>query len=60
MKKLMTVGYQYRQGKYGDLPAASKIVIANHLLKEICEVSVGDKVEVEYLPSTIIIKKIQS
>lgn len=57
MKKLMTVGYQHRQGLKRDLPTSPKIVIANHFLKEQSGFSIGDKVLVQYLPNQIIITK---
>jgi len=59
MNKIITIGYQNRQGKRRDLASVSKIIIANHILKKICGFSIGDKVIVEYSPSSIIIKKIK-
>ncbi len=56
--KIMTVSYQNRQGKTRDLASVPKIILANHLLKKLSGFLIGDKVNVEYLPNQIIIKKI--
>lgn len=53
----MTVSYQNRQGKNRDLFSVPKIIITNHLLEQ-SGFSVGDKVNIEYLPNQIIIKKL--
>lgn len=58
MKRNMTVSYKNRQGVYGDIPAIPKLIIANHFLKKLSGFSINDKVEVEYLPNSIIIKKL--
>jgi len=57
--KTMTISYQNRQGKTRDLDSVPKIIIANHILKKICGFSIGDKVNIEYLPNQIIIKLTQ-
>ena len=56
--RTMTISYQNRQGVRNDRPTAPKIVIANHLLKNLSGLCIGDKVIVEYAPNTIIIKKL--
>lgn len=58
MNKNITVSYQNRQGKNRDLASVPKIIIANHLLQKLSGFSIGDKVNVEYLPNQIIIKKL--
>ena len=58
MKKEIKISYQNRHGVRGDLPTAPKLVLANHLLKNISGFSIGEKVLVEYLQDSIIIKKI--
>ncbi len=58
MKKEITIGYQNRYNIRGDLPTVPKIMLANSHLKELSGLSIGDKVTVEYLPDSIIIKKI--
>ena len=58
MKKINTISYQHRHGVRGDLSTAPKLVLANHLLKKISGFSIGDKVNVEYSPNLIIIKKL--
>ena len=67
MIKRMTIGYQNRESRgYGgtgiatlarDLTAAPMIRIANHFLTK-SGFSIGDKVNVEYLSNSIIIKKL--
>ena len=57
MNKIITIGYQNRQGKRRDLASVPKIVIANHLLEQ-SGFLIGDKVSVEYSPSSVIIKKL--
>ena len=54
----MTVSYQFRHGIRGDRPTAPKIILANHLLNKLSGFSIGDKVIVEYLQNSIIIKKL--
>lgn len=54
----MTISYQNRQGKTRDLPTAPKLILANHLMKKISGFSIGDKVTVQYLHESIIIKKL--
>jgi hypothetical protein len=58
MKKIMTISYQRRQGARNDRPTAPKLVIANHLLKNLSGLCIGDKVRVKYSPNLIIINKI--
>lgn len=58
LKKEIKISYQNRHGVRGDLPTAPKLVLANHILKKICNIAIGDKVNVEYSPNLIIIKKI--
>lgn len=58
LKKEIRISYQNRHGVRGDLPTAPKLVLANHLLKKISGFSIGDKVLVEYLQNSIIIKKL--
>jgi hypothetical protein len=58
MYKIMTVSYQNRQGRTRDLPTAPKLVIANHLLQKYSGFSIGDRITVQYLPESIIIKKL--
>lgn len=68
MIKTMTVSYQNRlsRGHGGtgvgslsrDLPTAPKLVLANHFLNKLSGFSIGDKVSVEYLPNSIIIKQL--
>jgi hypothetical protein len=69
MKRILTVGYQYRQSRmntsgtgpyFRDLPTVPKITIINHILEKVCDFSIGDKVEVEYLKGQIIITKFKS
>jgi len=57
LKKEIKISYQNRHGVRGDLPTASKLIIANHILKKygFC---IGNKVNVEYSPNLIVIKKI--
>lgn len=57
MHKNITISYQNRQGKRRDLASVPKIVIANHLLEQ-SGFSIGDKVNIHYLPNQIIIKKL--
>jgi hypothetical protein len=59
MNKTIKVSYQNRQGKTRDLASVPKIIIANHILKKICGFSIGNKVNIEYLPNQIIIKLTQ-
>jgi hypothetical protein len=54
----MTVSYQNRQGRKRDLPTAPKLVIANHLLQKYSGFSIGDRITVQYLPESIIIRKL--
>ena len=63
MQRTMTISYQHRQGRGSgiryharDLPTSPKLVIANHLLKNLSGFSIGDKVLVEYSKGLIIIK----
>lgn len=56
-KTIMTISYQYRHGVRGDRPTAPKLTIANHILEKYGFL-IGDKVNVEYSPSKIIISKI--
>lgn len=68
MKRQITISYQNRQSRgHGgsgvgtlsrDLPTAPKLVIANHMLKNICGFDIGQKVEVTYLPGEIHISKL--
>lgn len=58
MNKTMTVSYQNRSGRKRDLASVPKIILANHILKKICGFSIGDRVTVQYLPASIIIKKL--
>jgi len=58
MQKEIKISYQNRHGVRGDLPTAPKLVLANHLLKKISGISIGDKVNVEYSLNLIIIKKL--
>ena len=58
MQKILTISYQNRHGVRGDLPTAPKLVLANHILEKICGFCIGEKVLVEYLQNSIIIKKI--
>ena len=58
MQKEIKISYQNRHGVRGDLPTAPKLVLANHLLKKISGFCIGDKVLVEYLQNSIIIKKL--
>lgn len=53
MRKVMTISYQYR----GNRPMASKLVIANHLLKKFGFLE-GAKIEVLYTQNQLIITKI--
>jgi hypothetical protein len=57
MNKIITIGYQNRQGKRRDLASVPKIIIANHLLEQ-SGFLIGDKATVEYSPSSIIIRKL--
>jgi hypothetical protein len=57
MKKINTISYQNRQGVNGDLPTAPKLVLANHFLTQ-SGFSIGEKVLVEYLQDSLIIKKL--
>jgi len=58
MQKEIKISYQNRHGVRGDLPTAPKLVLANHLLKNISGFSIGDKVNVEYSQNLIIISKL--
>ncbi len=58
MKKEITVSYLNRQGVRCDIPAVPKIILANKHLTSLSGFNVGDKAVVEYLPNSIIIKKI--
>ena len=58
MQKEIKISYQNRYGVRGDLPTAPKLVLANHILEKICGFCIGEKVLVEYLQNSIIIKKI--
>jgi len=51
--RTMTISYQYR----GNRPVASKLVIANHLLKKF-GFPIGTKIEVQYSRGQIIINKL--
>lgn len=57
MHKIITVGYQNRQGKTRDLISAPKIIIANYLLLQ-SGFSIGDKINVCYSQNKIIIKNL--
>ncbi len=57
MKRQMTISYQHRYGANGDRPTASKLVLANHILKKY-GFSIGDKVTVSYSPNLVTINKI--
>ena len=64
----MTISYQHRYSRsYGgsgigslsrDLPTAPKLIIANHILKKESGFDIGNRVEVEYLPNSVIIRKL--
>lgn len=58
MYKINKIGYQNRFGRYRDLPTATKLILANHYLKNASGFAIGEKVKVEYLPNQIIISKI--
>jgi hypothetical protein len=58
LKKEIKISYQNRHGVRGDLPTAPKLVLANHILKKICNFSIGEKVLVQYSHGQIIIKKL--
>jgi hypothetical protein len=55
LKKEIKISYQNRHGVRGDLPTASKLVIANHILKKY-GFSIGSKASVYYSHGKIIIK----
>jgi len=57
MKKQMTLSYQTRRGRHGDLPEAPKLIIANRLLEKYGFI-IGTKVNVEYYKNQNIIKKL--
>lgn len=57
MKKILTISYQYRRGVHGDLATASKLIIANHILKKY-GFSTGVKASVEYAQNLLTIKKL--
>ena len=59
MKKEITIGYLNRYNIKGDLPTVPKITLANSHLKALSGFCIGDKVTVEYLQDSIIIKKIK-
>ena len=63
MQKTMTVSYQYRysrsrSGIGRDLPTASKLVIANHILKKVSGFKIGDKIKVVYSQGSVTITKL--
>jgi len=58
MKKQVTVSYQNRTGIKKDYPTSPKITLANHFIKKVSSLSIGDKVSVHYLPNQIIITKV--
>ena len=58
MKKEIKISYQNRHGVRGDLTTASRLVLANHILKKVCGFSIGEKVNVEYSLGSIIISKL--
>ena len=68
MERILKIGYQNRQsrmsggsgvGSYSrDLETVPKILLANHFLKDRSMLAVGDMVSVQYLPNSIIIKKL--
>jgi len=41
-----------------DLETVPKILLANHFLKDRSMLAIGDMVSVQYLPNSIIIKKL--
>ena len=55
----LKVLYQNRDGVYGDLPQVPMIRMATKRIKELSFISIGDIVNVEYLPNKIIITKIR-
>ena len=62
MKKTLTISYANRLsgtgGRKYDLLPVPKVLLANHILKNISNFSIGDTATVEYLLDTIIIRKI--
>ena len=62
MERTIKIGYENRQSrssKYSrDLETVPKILLANHFLKDRSMFSVGDMVSVQYLPNSVIIKKL--
>ena len=58
MIKEIKIGYQNREGVRNDLPTVPKLVLANHFLSKLSNISVGDLVSVEYFPNQIIISKL--
>jgi len=57
MNKVITVSYLNRNGVRRDIPSVPKIIIADHLLEK-SGFSIGDKIDIKYLPNQIIIKKL--
>jgi hypothetical protein len=57
MTKTIKIGYENRDGVRNDLPAVPKLILANHFLSKVSNISVGDLVSVEYFPNQIIITK---
>ncbi len=60
MKKEITISYQHRYNIRGDLPTVPKIIIANSLLMSLSGFAIGDKATVQYLPNSVIIRKLNT
>ena len=59
MERINKISYQNRFSRFGDLPTVPKLIIANHFLKKISGLGIGDKIRVEYSLGKIIISKIK-
>ena len=58
MQRKITISYQNRTGIKNELAPVPKLVLANKFIKNISNISIGDKVLVQYLEEMIIINKI--
>ncbi len=51
----------YKEGRRGkDFPRISKIVLCNRLIKHVCNLKVGDAINIEYETGLISIKKVNA
>ena len=51
----------YKEGRrHKDFPRISKIILSNRLVKHVCDLKIGDEVNIEYETNLISIKKVNA